>query len=862
MNLTNYKKYKPFCSMIMCLLLLAAQPITEVRVNLPLSHTSVGVPQFTRQAQTTYDRLPLYFIPDASSSNFTAWGAGVSLVFTAQGIVMAMEDTRLQVDFVGASPSCRPVGSDLSNVFVNDYTGNARAQWREHVPAYQRLIYPDVYPNTDLIFSGNNSELEYTFVIRPGGDVHKIRLTYRGNDSLTLDPSGKMRIQLPNGKSLYESAPYAYQWIDGQLAPVQTMFQLYADNTYGFAVSGAVRADLPLVIDPVVGFSTYLGGSQKDGGWSMALDEKKNIYVTGISSSNHFINSNTYSPANTFQNVFAAKINAAGNALVYVTYLSGSEDEEGNRITVDTTGNAYLTGATWSPDFPTTPGVFQGGFGGREDAWVAKLDPTGRLVFSTYLGGGDADEAYDVAVDSTGYVYVIGETYSTNFPVFNAMQSNNHGSEDIFITKLTPDGSRLVFSTYIGDVNHDEGVGIALDDANNIYATGDSWWPGFRTTTGSSQPVFGGGERDAFVLKLSADGRTLIYSTFLGGDGDDEGYGIVVDKTGNAYVAGYTSSRTFPVVNPFQTSYGGGRLDAFVTKLNPSGTAWVYSTYLGGDSEDYATGLAVNSKGEVFITGGTGSTNFPVTADAWQPHFNGGWLDGFITGFSATGSSLVYSTFLGGSADDKGGGIAVDNSDNVFVSGSSLSSNFPLVAPLQPVNAGGSDALIVRLDFATPTPTPTPIPTPTPFASTEVGAEGALLWISYPGHITMLKIPGDAVAPHSTITLTYAQPPYTQSELQGINHFFSISGSTQDGMSPTLFTQFTRPTQIILGYDKQIPIISNTLALYRLSASGWTTENITKVTQGPDYLIADIQWLGVYGLLGETNRVYLPIIMR
>lgn len=848
MNLTKYRKYKQFSIVIVCLLLLVAQTLTEVKRNLPLSQASIGVPQLPPQAQTTHGRLPLYFIPDASSSHFTAWGAGVSLAFTAQGIVMAIGENRWQVDFVGANPDCRPVGSDPGNVVVNDYTGNARAQWREHVPAYQRLIYHDVYPNIDLIYSGNNSELEYTFVVQPGGDVHKIRLAHRGNGSLTLDSSGEMLIQLPNGKSLHESAPYAYQWIDGQLTPVQTAFQLYADNTYGFAVNGAVRSDLPLVIDPVVGFSTYLGGSQKDGGWTMTLDAEKNIYVAGISSSDHFLNSNTYSPANTYQNVFAAKINAAGNELVYVTFLSGSEDEEGNHITVDAAGNAYLTGETWSSDFPTTPGAFQGVFGGREDAWAAKLDPTGRLVFSTYLGGIDADEAYDVAVDSTGHVYVIGETYSLNFPMFNAMQPTNHGSEDIFITKLTPDGSKLVFSTYIGDVNHDEGVAIALDEANNVYATGDSWWPGFQTTVGAAQPVFGGGERDAFVLKLSADGRALIYFTFLGGNDDDEGYGIVVDKAGNAYVTGYTASSTFPVVNPFQMRYGGGELDAFVTKLNPSGTAWVYSTYLGGAGRDYATGLAVNAKGETFVTGGTESTNFPVTADAWQPHFNGGWKDGFVAGLSVTGNSLVYSTFLGGSEDDEGGGIAVDHLGNVFVSGSSLSSNFPLVTPLQPVNAGGSDAVIVRLDFVTPTPTPTP--TPAPVVKT-IGPEGGVVWQAYTGHLTFLESPPGNWSEPVTVTIRYDQRPNNQGALEGIDHFFSVEAVPSSSI--------LAPVNVTLAYANRFPTV---LGLYRLVGGNWVTDGITLTRIVPGALLAQIEPRGSFGVLGPVQRCYLPLILH
>lgn len=850
MNLTKHGKCKQFCIMLVCLLMTAAQPITGISAT-SLSNTTIGVSQLTQQAQTMYNRLPLYFIPDASNSNYIAWGAGVSLVFTAQGIVMAMEETRLQVDFIGANPSCHPVGSDPGNVFVNDYTGNARSQWREHVPAYQHLIYPDVYPNIDLIYSGNNGEVEYTFVVQPGGDVNEIRLAYRGNKSLTLDPSGKMLIHLLNGKTLYESAPYAYQWIDGQSVPVQTIFQLYADNTYGFAVSNAVRSDLPLVIDPVVGFSTYLGGSQNDEGWAIALDKKKNIYVTGISSSDHFINSNTYSPANTYQNVFVAKINAAGNALVYVTFLSGSEDEESNSITVDTAGNAYLTGPTWSPDFPTTPSVFQSAFGGREDAWVAKLDSTGRLVFSTYLGGSDADESYDIVVDSGGYVYVIGETYSTNFPILNAMQPNNRGSEDIFITKLTPHGSAMVFSTYIGTVNHDEGVGIALDDANNIYATGDTWFPGFQPTVGVAQSFFGGGERDAFVLKLSADGQTLIYFTYLGGDGVDEGYGIIVDKAGNAYVAGYTSSRTFPVVDPVQMIYGGGPLDAFVTKLNPSGTAWIYSTYLGGAGRDYATGLDVNSKGEVFVTGGTESVDFPTTGDAWQPHFNGGWRDGFVTDLSATGNSLVYSTFLGGSDDDEGGGIAVDDLGNVFVSGSSLSSEFRLVAPLQPVNAGGYDAFIVRLDFAASIITPTL--TPEPVVKT-IGPEGGVVWQAYAGHLTLIESPPGNWAEPVTVTIHYDQRSNNQGAFEGIDHFFTVETVPSSSV--------LAPVNVTLAYAGHFPIVQDTLGLYRLVAGNWVTDGITLSRIVPGAILAQIEPTGSFGLLGQTQRFYLPLILR
>jgi hypothetical protein len=370
-------------------------------------------------------------------------------------------------------------------------------------------------------------------------------------------------------------------------------------------------------------------------------------------------------------------------AVEYSTHLGGSKDDYGYGIAADSAGNAYVTGWTMSPDFPTA-NAFQSkdaGQGEFVDAFVTKLNAGGSaLVYSTYLGGSRTDMGRGIAVDSAGNAYVTGQTLSTDFPTANAVQGTNAGAYDAFVTKLNADGSALVYSTYLGGINSEVGYGIAADSAGNAYVTGDTGSPDFPTANARQIKHYNYALPDAFVTKLNADGSAFIYSTYLGGSNNDSGYGIAVDSAGNAYVTGETFSTDFPKANAFQGALGGS-LDAFVTKLNADGSALVYSTFLGGRGSDHGYGIAVDSSGNAYVTGATGAADFP-TANAIQSGYAGGpygvcSYDAFVTKLNADGSALVYSTYLGGDCRDLGRGIAADSSGNAYVTGYTLSLHFP-----------------------------------------------------------------------------------------------------------------------------------------------------------------------------------------
>ena len=504
------------------------------------------------------------------------------------------------------------------------------------------MKYEGVYPGVDLVYYGNQGgQLEYDFVVAPGADPSVIALDVAAGltrhpssknggvkPPLQIDPSGDLVVKTDGGEVRFQK-PVVYQapissgqrTTDyGQRTPVDGHYLLHASNRVGFEV-GSYDRTRPLFIDPVLSYSTYLGGSGADIGNGIAVDSSGNAYVTGYTDSPDFPTANP--PADcgncgSYSNgAFVAKLNPAGSALVYVTFL-GPATPSG--VAVDAAGNAYLTGSTNSTDFPTVS-PFQATCGtcsqGNPTSFVAKLNAAGSaLVYSTYLGGSGYDEGQAIAVDAAGNAYVTGMTTSNDFPTVNPIQANcddcgirNYIYCDAFVSKLNPNGSALIYSTYLGGSGYDIGQGIAVDAAGNAYVMG--WTLSTDFPTANPLQRNSGGGSDAFVAKLNPAGSALVYSTYLGGSGDDFGSGIAVDAAGNAYVTGETSSPDFPTANPVQPSPG-GNWDAFVAKLNPAGSALVYSTYLGGSQGDGGSGIAVDAAGNAYVTGGTNSTNFPT----------------------------------------------------------------------------------------------------------------------------------------------------------------------------------------------------------------------------------------------------------
>ena len=715
--------------------------------------SNAAAPARRHQLAKAYGQLPLSFEANAGQMaqpvKFMSRGSGYSLFLTGTEAVLSLRDKRqvrdgaremrdekqvprssliprpssldtpaiLHMKLVGAQANPRVTGAQELPGKVNYFIGRDKSKWRANVATYKQVRYGGVYPGVDLVYYGNQRQLEYDFVVAPGADPSHIQLGFSGAQNVRVDNSGALVLRL-HDKAIKWHQPVIYQHINGQRRNVAGSYQLgtqhSALSTVGFRLA-AYDHRQPLIIDPVLSYSTYLGGNGLDVGNSIAVDSSGNAYVTGdtASTTTPFPTTSgalqtTYGGGNT--DAFVSKLDVNG-ALVYSTYLGGTGDDRGNGIAVDSSGNAYVTGATTSStDFPTTIGALQTTYGGgSNDAFVFKLNASGSaLVYSTYLGGNGLDYGNSIAVDSSGNAYVTGDTKSTTFPTMSPLQgSYGGGNTDTFVSKLNASGSALLYSTYFGSTGNEDGTGIAVDSSGNAYVMGDtnsnnlptspSAFQSTSVNLGASNPY------DAFVFKLNASGSTLVYATYLGGSGQDKGAGIAVDGSGNAYVTGYTVSTDFPTTaGALQTTYGGNN-DAFVSKLNASGSALVYSTYLGGSANDYGYGIAVDSSGNAYVVGSTASTNFPTTTGALQAT-NGGNNDAFVSKLNASGSALVYSTYLGGSGDDYGSGIAVDSSGNAYVSGYTNSTNFPTVLPEQAANSGSNDAFVAKFSAAVPLP--------------------------------------------------------------------------------------------------------------------------------------------------------------
>jgi hypothetical protein len=624
--------------------------------------TSPAQPGSVTQARLTaaYGQLPLSFEANKGQTdprvNFLSRGAGYSLFLTPSRAVMELQQggggNVVAMRIVGASPASHPVGLDKMAGVSNYLIGNDPSQWHTNIANYADVAFKNTYRGIDLVYHGDQQQLEYDFVVKPGASPGAIRLAFDGTQGKSLDVHGNLVLHTSGG-DLVEHAPVAYQTINGVRHAVASRFVLGRDGHVGFQV-GRFDHGQPLVIDPVLSLS-------------------------------------------------------------YSTFIGGTRGEYGNAVAVDAAGNAYLTGMTYGTGFPKTTGAFQSKPGGGWDAYVVKINPnlsgSASLVYSTFLGGSDDETGRGIAVDTAGDAFVIGTTRSTNFPTMKAFQASNGGGRDVFVAELNPSGSKLLDSTYLGGSGDDIGQGIAVDTAGNAYVTGYTYTSGFPTTAGAYQTsVTGAGA--AFVAKinpsLSGTG-SLVYSTLLNGSdgGASDGHSVAVDGSGDAVVVGRTSSAAFPTTTgAYQASYGGHNLDAFVTKLNPTGTGLVFSTYLGGAGEDQGNAIALDPSGNAYVTGETDSLNFPTTSNAYQPNHAGPYdSDAFVTELSADGTHLLYSTYLGGSSQenindvgdlgDAGGhtgGIAVDASGKIYVTGNTYSWDFPTKFPLQTFVAvrGGS----------------------------------------------------------------------------------------------------------------------------------------------------------------------------
>jgi len=594
----------------------------------------------------------------------------------------------------------------------NYFIGRDPSQWQIGVKQYSRVSYRDVYPGVDMAFHGQQRQLEFDFIVAPGASAAPIGFDVSGAAKISTDAYGNLVLASKAGNVLLHK-PVAYQEKNNARQPVAAGFVVKANNKIGFTLGNYDRSR-ELVIDPSVTYATFLGGTADDEAYAIAIDSSGAAYVTGETTSTNFPTTTgaKFTANQGGIDAFVTKISADGTTLEYSTYLGGSGSDSGNAIAVDASGNAYVAGGTNSTNFPFTPGVVQTGPPVGFDAFVLELNSTGSaLTFSTYLGGNGDDAALGIAVDTSG-VYVVGSTASTNFPYTTTagFQPTILGSPNGFVTKLNSSGSAFVYSSYLGG-SGDVANAVAVDSSNQAYVTGATLNNSNNFPTknplqqlcGGAASDCGGSQYDAFVTVVDAAGTGLVYSSFLGGKSADQGLGIAVDGSGDAYVTGFTQSTDFPVKNALYGTFKGTQ-QAFVAEFNitSTGATAVYSTYLGGSTSQTGTGIAVDSNKNAYVTGQTNSTDFP-TVNPTQLHIGGG-NDAFVSEIAAGGGSLAFSTFLGGSQDEDvptggnaKGAIAVDSAGaNIYVAGDTASLDFPVVNPEQRNYGTNTDAFIAK----------------------------------------------------------------------------------------------------------------------------------------------------------------------
>jgi hypothetical protein len=608
----------------------------------------------------------------------------------------------LRMKLRGANRAAAVSGEDVLPGKSNYFIGNDPKKWHNNVPTYGKVKYAGVYPGIDLVYYGNQRQLEYDFIVAPGADPQRIQFDVTGARSVRRDGNGDLVLKLAEGAMRWHK-PVAYQGDGDKRREIAANYVLKGKDVVAFEIA-TYDTKKPLFIDPLV-YSTYLGGSDYDAAFGIAIDTAGEAYVAGYTASVDFPTANPLQQATGGSNdVFVTKLNAVGSALVYSTYLGGSLDDRGFGIAVDLVGNAYVTGVTNSTNYPTA-NALQPNIGGGQDAFLAKFNPSGSaLIYSTYLGGSGSDTGTGIATDSLGNTFAVGYTTSTDFPTVNALQPTNAGMTDVFLAKLDPAGSSFFYSTYLGGSGVDSGAAIAIDSGGKAYVTGSTTSTNFPVKN-AFQPTFGGNQ-DAFVSVIGTLDGTLVYSTYLGGLDFEEGTGIALDAAGDAYVTGGTSSANFPTVNAVQPNFGGGE-DAYVAELDKFGSAMVFSTYLGGSSTDVAYGIALDILDNVFVVGTTLSTDFPILNPIKTKKSKG--YDIFASQLSPGGLALVYSTYMGAAGDDIARGVAADSVGNAYLTGYTNSTNFSLVNPIQATYGGGTnDAFVSEIRSSQPHASLTP----------------------------------------------------------------------------------------------------------------------------------------------------------
>jgi len=736
-------------TLLLAPLLGACSPLTE-------APDAASIPVADRQPTVFTHKQSLAFMPCigqiAPAFLFRTLGAAGALFFARHEVALPLASTAnpaegsfdgsepdrpgepriLRLCFEGADSDTQVVGENQMRGIVNYHVGNDPTRWRSSIPTYRGILYKQLYPGIDLLYNGDEGILKGTYTIAPGANPADIRWRFDGASGISLD-EGELLIRLvetDEHAALIEREPTAWQVIGDKRISVRIRYHIHDDGSIGFAL-GRYDASQPLTIDPTLDYGTYVGGCDGEGSYGIATDHDNNVYIAGRTRSLDYPAADPKTGKDN-HDIFVTKLDPSqtgADQLIYTTFIGGAAKDTAHGIAADAAGNAYVIGYARSADLPTTDNAFQRSFaGGWSDGVVIRLDTAGTPTYVSYLGGNQWEDPIQMAIED-GLIYVTGDTDSDNYPTTaNAYQGNRAGHTDGFVAVFDPAQSgdaSLVYSTYFGGSSSDEAWAIAVRDGI-IYFAGNTQSTDLPTRNPfqaeySGASSWGG---DAYLAKLAPSltgDEQLVYGTYFGGTRDEISGGVAVDSAGNMYWCGATESTDFPttVGSP---SFGGGKYDAFLVKLNPAGSSCIYSLLIGGSGNDGLRGIVVDAAGDAYVTGGTGSDDFPLVdpiQDTWAGG-NGyeglGPGDAIIARFDAAGT-MLFSTYLGGRGDEAGLGIALDQSGNVYIAGGTKSSELATENPFQAAHSGNFDnfvAIFGGFGPAPPTPTPTLTPTDTP----------------------------------------------------------------------------------------------------------------------------------------------------
>ncbi|MBN2088924.1 SBBP repeat-containing protein [candidate division KSB1 bacterium] len=612
-----------------------------------------------------------------------------------------------------ANVSAVASGKNELEAYYNYFIGDDAGKWASYVKLYREVEIKDIYKGIDIRYYFDNGLVRYDYQVAAGADLSRIQIRLDGADGYQVNRDGELVIRTSLGEVRHGKL-YAYQMIKGHQQEIHCRFKEKMDGSLGIH---AARYDQNrvIIIDPLV-YSTYLGSNQRDQGSGIAIDESGYAYITGSTYSSYYpVSAGAYDRSfGDAPDAFVTKLNSSGSQIIYSTFLGGNSDDWGYDIVIDREGNAYITGTTYSTDFPVSSSAYARTNCGTNDGFVTKLNSAGSgLIYSTYIGGGLNDDPESIVVDNSGQVYIVGTTNSSlaganAFPTTSGAFDQTHngsGSNDIFITKFNTSGTGLVYSTLIGGTLHDYGNAIDIDENGNAYITGETTSSDYPTTLNAYDQLHNH-NLDVIVTKLNSTGSRLVYSTFLGGSGNDRGYALCVDRQGNAYIAGFAQTG-FPTTAGVYDQSLNGPGDCFLTKLNSFGSDLHFSTFLGGNSDnEIAKYVGLDQGGNLLVAGRTKSTDFPTTSDAYDRTHNGD-QDVFIAKFNLSASELSYSTFIGGTRGEECSGMTIDGNGALYITGSTESNDFPTTNNVYDpnFNGGSSDAYVTKISFSAGSPT-------------------------------------------------------------------------------------------------------------------------------------------------------------